>query len=95
MNEKNRDRDLIKALTEAGAISRAQADLVRQDHEVTGMPLEDILIARGWVDETALKNHVPWLFDSTSGDDAAARSYLDNLKRYRAIMAEILGESSE
>ncbi|MCA9801150.1 MAG: hypothetical protein KC777_04150 [Cyanobacteria bacterium HKST-UBA02] len=95
MNDKNKDRDLIKALTEAGAISRAQADLVCQDHEVTGMPLEDILIARGWVDETALKKHAPWLFESIGEDGAVARSYQDNLKRYRAIMAEILGESSE
>lgn len=91
------DPDLLEVLITAAVISKAQADLVASDHEMTGMPVEDILIARGWLDQSSLEKHAPWLFKRKTDHSPQAdnRSYQENLKRYRIIMAEILGESSE
>lgn len=96
------ERDLLKVLVEHKVISQAQATLVQSDHESTGMTLEDILLARHWVDEDTLKNLAPWLgasgqtgMQQADKNSAAGATYEENLKKYRSLMAEILGESSE
>lgn len=95
-----RDEDLLRALVDGNIISQAQANLVTTDHEATGMNVEDILLARRWVTEEALNAHAPWLktdhvaSDKSSGSNST-RSYEENLRKYRQILAEILGESSE
>lgn len=93
-------KDLLDLLVESKVISLAQASLVRTDHEATGMTFEEILLARSWVSEAKLSELLPKHSETqdVSGSDPALRkppTYQENLKRYRQIMAEILGESSE
>jgi hypothetical protein len=96
-----RDQELLRVLLENKLISKGQFDLVHNDHEATGMSIEDILLARRWVTEDALRTHAPWLFDARSSEEKGTRdvgaggSYEENLKKYRLLLAEILGESSE
>lgn len=102
-HQESRERDILKVLVENKVISEAQANLVKSDQEATAMSAEDILLARHWVSEETLKSLAPWLFESAKSNEAkksaktgaAGDSYKENLKKYRALMAEILGESSE
>ncbi|MBP7863963.1 hypothetical protein KA183_19920 [bacterium] len=94
----DQNKDLLDLLVEGKVISQAQASLVRNDHEVTGMTFEEILVARSWVTEAKLSELAPKQSEITLSPDSADRkppTYQENLKRYRQIMAEILGESSE
>lgn len=71
---------------------------MRTDHEATGMTFEEILLARSWVSESKLSELRPNQTQTQDVSDSASRkpqTYQENLKRYRQIMAEILGESSE
>lgn len=82
---------------EKGLISQAQADLVESDSGNTQMAADEILLARGWVKESAL-SEISALLNEENISEAVApaeRSYNDNLKNYRTILADILGESSE
>jgi len=93
-----REQELLQVLLDNKVISKGQADLVHNDHEATGMNVEDILLARRWVNEENLRVHAPWLFEKSDQivrDVGAAASYDDNLKKYRLLLAELLGESSE
>jgi hypothetical protein len=96
-----RDQELLRALLENKVISKAQADLVVTDHEATGMNIEDILLARRWVSEEILGRYAPWILSASesgphnSHDVGSTASYEENLKKYRLLLAEILGESSE
>lgn len=92
--------ELLSALVDGKVISKAQANVVENDHASTGMAVEDILVARGWVKEDQLATYAPWLAESTgdqiaSSDAKPSRNYEENLKKYRALLAEMLGESSE
>ncbi len=88
--------ELLRVLLENKVISEAQAHLVKQDEEATGMTCEEILLARRWVTEKKLIELAPWLKqEHNSGDGVKFSSYEENLKRYRKLLAEILGESSE
>lgn len=74
--------------------------MVENDHAATGMAIEDILVARGWVKEEQLSAYAPWLADSgesqsSSSDAKPSRTFEENLKKYRSLLAEMLGESSE
>ncbi len=94
----DQNKDLLELLVEGKVISQAQASLVRTDHEATGMTFEEILVARSWVSEAKLSELAPTQSELTLNPDSVDRkppTYQENLKRYRQIMAEILGESSE
>lgn len=94
----DQNKDLLDLLVEGKVISQAQASLVRTDHEATGMTFEEILVARSWVSEAKLGELAPKQSEITLSPDSTDRkppTYQENLKRYRQIMAEILGESSE
>lgn len=86
---------------EKGLISQAQADLVESDSGSTSMSVDEILLARGWVDESFLAKISSSLNKSKPEQKSeqttsqGERSYNDNLKNYRTILADILGESSE
>lgn len=97
-NTSDQNKDLLDLLVESKVISHAQASLVRTDHEATGMTFEEILVARSWVSESKLGELAPKHSQTVDVSDLAERktpTYQENLKRYRQIMAEILGESSE
>lgn len=97
-----RDQELLRVLLDNKVISKGQFDLVHTDHEATGMNVEDILIARRWVTEETLSTYAPWLVDAASSPAeqpgqkiGSVESYEENLKKYRMLLAKILGESSE
>lgn len=99
-NHDGRAAELLSALVAGKVISQAQANVVENDHASTGMTIEDILVARGWVKEEQLSTYAPWLADggesqSSSSDAKPSRTFEENLKKYRSLLAEMLGESSE
>ncbi len=99
-NASDRSKDILDLLVEKKVISLAQASLVRTDHDATGMEFEEILLARSWVSPEMLEKLAPLQVveaHASSSKDIEKKppTYQENLKRYRQIMAEILGESSE
>lgn len=91
--------DLLNMLVERKIISAGQADVARADMQVSGMPIDEVLIARRWVTEDTLSQVAPWLKEKPAPKEAAApaagegnNSYQENLKKYRDLMHEILGE---
>lgn len=91
----NQDENLLEILVSDGLISAAQAELVKQDSQNTGMNLDEILIARGWVKEEALERYNRNRSKVKTTIPATELGYEDHLKKYRFILADILGESSE
>jgi len=90
--------DLLNILVQNKVISQAQAQLVKTDIEVTGMLTEDILLARRWVKPETLFELAPWLKSETERAVKAEhdpREYKDNLRKYRELTNEILGEALE
>lgn len=91
----NQDENLLEILVSDGLISAAQAELVKQDSQNTGMNLDEILVARGWVKEEALEQYNRNRSKVKTTVPASELGYEDHLKKYRFILADILGESSE
>jgi hypothetical protein len=90
--------DLAKVLIDQNIVSAAQMQLALADKEVTGMTLEEILLARGWISEQTLDAVAPWLRKETE-DQAITkfppgqRTYDQSLKEYKKLMERILGTS--
>ncbi len=59
--EKQKFDELLKLLVEQKIISAPQVDIALADAEVTGMPLDEVLLARRWVTEEKLYTLAPWL----------------------------------
>jgi hypothetical protein len=96
--DKSSKPDLIRVLMDNKVISSAQAQLATADQEVTGMAMEEILMARGWVTQSVLDQFAPWLKqrsdkESTVMFQPGERTYEENLKEYRRLMERILGSS--
>ena len=91
----NRGKELLKALVEKSLLSQAQADLVEADCSATGMPVDEILSARGWVQPSVIEELMPSRQETTAKKAKVNLSYDENLKVYRNLLGEILGESSE
>jgi hypothetical protein len=88
--------DLLEILVREKLISPAQAQLVKADHEVTGMTIEEILLARHWVNKEKLAALLPSSQKpAVDGDDTSKSEYEKNLSEYRRLMSEILGEPSD
>lgn len=91
-------QDLLTLLVERNLISPAQAQLVQTDIEVTGMPTEDILLARRWVKAETLMEVAPWLkqgLEQRPKGDNDPEEAKANRKKYREITNKILDESLE
>ena len=91
--------DLGQILIDQNIISASQIQLAQADKEVTGMTLEEILLARGWISEQTLYTIAPWL-KAKPEDDAVTRfrtglprSYDESLREYKRLMEKILGTS--
>ena len=56
------EKDLLQVLIEAQIISQAQAQLAPSDSENMSMTIDEVLLARGWLDAPTLRKHAPWLF---------------------------------
>lgn len=89
-------KDLLQLLLDQKLISLAQAQLAQADQEVTGLTLEDIVLARGWISEEVLEQLLPKDNSPPAATDVVAfqpgsRTYDQNLKDYRRLMEKILG----
>jgi hypothetical protein len=54
-------KKLADALLENNLLSKAQIDLAIADQEMSDIPLEEILLVRGWITEANLYRVAPWL----------------------------------
>ena len=57
---------LSEVLVKQGIISDAQMELAMADREINDLPLEEVLLARGWIREDVLYNAAPWLRGSVA-----------------------------
>ncbi len=63
---------LSEILVQRGLISEAQIELAMADREINDLPLEEVLLARGWVREDVLYEAAPWLKTKPQPKTAAA-----------------------
>jgi hypothetical protein len=95
---KHQPQDLLTLLVERSLISPAQAQLVQTDIEVTGMPTEEILLARRWIKPETLAEVAPWLKQElqslTKGNNHTEEAKA-NRKKYRQLTNQILDENLE
>jgi hypothetical protein len=101
--------ELVRTLIEQKLISAPQAEIAKADAEVTGMGVDEVLMARRWVNEDVLKKLAPWLSEvepQPSAPEAtenqpdpselqSSDNFDDNLQKYRALMDRILGEANK
>ncbi len=96
-DEQPSSRDLIQILVDKKVLSGAQAQLATADHEVTGMTIDEVLLALGWVNQSQLDEFAPWLKKpaqkrkDTAELPKGAANYDDSLREYRLLMEQILG----
>lgn len=89
---------LLAILLEQKLISPAQAQLLLADQEVTGMTVDEVVLARGWITEEKLDEIAPWRKEPVESKDvlhvsAGSKEYQHNFDQYRALMESILGMS--
>ncbi len=93
------EAELFALLLEKKLLSSAQVEVAKIDIAATGMNAIDVLLARKWISEEDIAGFAG--FAGVAGSTvptvtAAATSeqtYLDNLKKYRQLMAKIMGEA--
>jgi cell division septation protein DedD len=56
---------LAEVLVERGLVSEAQVELAMADREINDLPLEEVLLARGWIREDVLYDAAPWTRPNT------------------------------
>jgi hypothetical protein len=61
LDHKQQYDQLLKTLVEQKLLSSPQADIAKADSEVTGMAIDEVLIARRWLTEETLHKMAPWL----------------------------------
>ncbi|MBY0552222.1 MAG: hypothetical protein K2W95_33390 [Candidatus Obscuribacterales bacterium] len=59
--QEERAMRLSEVLVKRGIISDAQMELAMADREINDLPLEEVLLARGWIREDVLYDAAPWL----------------------------------
>lgn len=64
---------LSEVLVKRGIISDAQMELAMADREINDLPLEEVLLARGWIREDVLYDAAPWLKGTAAAKPAAAK----------------------
>lgn len=89
---------LLQTLLDNKVISPAQGQLLLADQEVTGMTLDEVILARGWITESKLDEIAPWRKQAPKPENvlrvtAGSKNYQQNFKQYRALMEKILGVS--
>ena len=101
--------ELIKKLLDQKLISAPQAEIAKADAEITGMTVDEVLIARRWVQEEALFRLAPWLrasdrpestsethaVENRASDWQSSDDFDDNLQKYRDLMEAILGDADK
>jgi hypothetical protein len=90
--------DLLEVLIENKIISSGQAQVVRTDHTATGMPIEEILMARRWANQETISKYAPAVkkTEAPKADNKSEKTeqsdYEKHLKEYRSLMTEIMGK---
>ncbi len=90
------EAELFALLLEKKLLSSAQVEVAKIDIAATGMNAIDVLLARKWISEEDIAGFAGVAGSTVPTVTAAATSeqtYLDNLKKYRQLMAKIMGEA--
>ena len=69
--QEERANRLSELLVQRGIVAAAQMELAMADREINELPLEEVLLARGWVREDVLYEAAPWL--KSPGSKAGAK----------------------
>jgi hypothetical protein len=116
--EQEKFAELLKTLIERKLISAPQAEIALADAEVTGMTIDEVLVARRWVSEETLAQLAPWLkgkdapaapapasapnrqmeetkTQAPNADMHSSDDFEENLRKYRELMDNILGEANK
>lgn len=86
-----KEEDLLAVLLERNVLSPAQVEVAKIDISATGLSPIDVLLARKWITEQALSDL--GTSASSSQTPSSEQIYLDNLRKYRQLMAQIMGEA--
>lgn len=98
MQDENDDNKLLQVLIEAQIISQAQAQLAQSDSENMGMTIDEVLLARGWLDKPILEKYAPWLFSKstdTTGDAAKNRNSSQIRQSSQIRLSDTVGSSDD
>lgn len=82
---------LLSILLSEGVISSAQGELALKDCENMSMTLEEVLMARRWVQEDTLQRLAPWLFEEA----AKAKIEEEKLRVSGQALTETSGSSDD
>ncbi len=75
------DLELLRVLIDAEIISEAQAQLAQSDSANMNMSIDEVLLARGWLDAPTLEKHAPWLYPQAAVDDSRTTMDIKNDQR--------------
>lgn len=65
--DQSEKKDLAELLLEHKLLHKAQLELAMADQEINDIPLEEILLFRGWITQEKLDEIAPWLKGGNSG----------------------------
>ncbi len=77
----NDDKALLQVLIDAQIISEAQSQLAQSDSVNMSMSIDEVLLARGWLDAPTLEKHAPWLYPQAVVDDSRTTMDIKNDER--------------
>ena len=86
------ETELFALLLEKKLLSSAQVEVAKIDVAATGMNVFDVLLTRKWITEADVSGFASAVQPATAGADSE-QTYLENLKKYRQLMAKIMGEA--
>jgi len=77
----NGEKRLLQVLIDAQIISEAQSQLAQSDSVNMSMSIDEVLLARGWLDAPTLEKHAPWLFPEIAEENARTTLDIKNDER--------------
>ncbi|MFA6211186.1 MAG: hypothetical protein WCT03_12080 [Candidatus Obscuribacterales bacterium] len=89
------EKDLLQVLIAAQIISQAQAQLAQSDSENMSMTIDEVLLARGWLDAPTLRKHAPWLFGKKESDVENAETNIAMRKSGPLQITDTQGSSDD
>ncbi len=99
MQDEDDGKKLLQVLIEAQIISQAQSQLAQSDSENMGMTIDEVLLARGWLDKPILEKYAPWLFpktdDGTAHDAFKSRNSGQIRQSTQIQMSDTIGSSDD
>lgn len=85
--------DLAKILLENNLLSQAQIDLAVSDQKCNDLPLEEILLVRGWITEDKLYGVAPWLKPGSKQQAPGASSAKSGPAKAGAVAGKNAGQA--